>query len=59
MLEQSNRIGKETVSISCHKPLPGKYLEIVASTTRVKVFEIQHFGKYKIRMKNFPVAQLR
>jgi hypothetical protein len=53
-LEQSYNIDKETVSIFCYKSLSGKYLEIVASgNTRFKVFEIQHFGKYNLRMKIF------
>ncbi|XP_056012424.1 uncharacterized protein LOC125671602 isoform X2 [Ostrea edulis] len=43
-LDQSNNTGKRTVSITCYKPLSGKYLEIVSSEkTRVKIFEIRYF----------------
>lgn len=46
-LEKGNNIGKKTMSITCYKPLSGKYLEIVSSkNARVEVFDIQYFGKF-------------
>ncbi|XP_056018306.1 multiple epidermal growth factor-like domains protein 10 [Ostrea edulis] len=43
-LGQGDNIGKKTVSMTCYKPLSGKYLEIYSSkNTLLKVFEIQYF----------------
>lgn len=41
---------KKTVTVTCNRPLQGKYIEIVASSTAVttlKVFEIELFGRFR------------
>uniref|UniRef100_A0A8W8KJC8 Receptor-type tyrosine-protein phosphatase T n=1 Tax=Magallana gigas TaxID=29159 RepID=A0A8W8KJC8_MAGGI len=43
----SNRSITKTVTVTCNRPLQGKYIEIVASSsteTTLKVFEIERFG---------------
>lgn len=45
----SNKSTKKTVTVTCNRPLQGKYIQIVASTqseTTLKVFEISRFGKF-------------
>lgn len=46
----SSRSMKKTVTVKCNRPLQGKYIEIVASSsteTTLKVFEIERFGRFK------------
>lgn len=46
----SNRSIKKTVTVTCNRPLQGKYIEIVASSsteTTLKVFEIERFGRFR------------
>lgn len=53
-LGQGDNIGKKTVSMTCYKPLSGKYLEIYSSkNTLLKVFEIQYFGMFYLTMNLF------
>lgn len=40
---------KTTVTVTCTRPLRGKYIEVVASgssVTTLKVFEIERFGRF-------------
>lgn len=44
----NSRSMKKTVTVTCNRPLQGKYIEIIASSsteTTLKVFEIERFGK--------------
>lgn len=45
----SNVSTEKTVTVTCNRPLQGKYFEIVASSpseTTLKVFEIERFGMF-------------